>query len=364
MTSATEPALNSHAQAIAAARGAFRAGRWDEAAQAARVALQHAPRDLSAMLLLGEAHHHAGRVQEAGQAFTLALRLAGQGNPASLPAPVQMSLKTAQERLGTYAAQYEAFLGARLSGHETGPRFRQALELLFGRARIFHQQPTRFYYPGLPQIAFYEREDFPALFPWASALEAQTDTIRGELLAVMADHAAFRPYVQADHTRPHLRDSHMTGNADWSAFYLWKDGAPVAESAARCPGTMAALEHLPFDRIAGQAPSVLFSLLRPGARIPPHHGLINTRVVCHLPLLVPGPAWLRVGAQTRHWREGELMIFDDSFEHEACNEADGTRVVLLFDVWRPEITKAEQVQIAALLGAISDYAGTRVLAGE
>ena len=124
-----------------------------------------------------------------------------------------------------------------------------------------------------------------------------------------------------------------------------------------------AYRHVPFYRerlaqaghLPGKAPMVLFSLLKPRAHIPPHNGLINTRLICHLPLLVPGPAWLRVGSETRHWQEGKLLIFDDSIEHEAMNEADETRVVLLFDIWRPELTLQERDEVARLFGALSAY---------
>ena len=125
-----------------------------------------------------------------------------------------------------------------------------------------------------------------------------------------------------------------------------------------------ALEAAPLSRIPGRSPSILFSKLSAGARIPPHHGLINTRLICHLPLLVPGPAWLRVGNRTHQWKEGELVVFDDSIEHEAKNEASETRVVLLFDIWRPELTPQERTEVTKLLGAIADFSGQPVVSGN
>ncbi|HCX12465.1 MAG TPA: aspartyl beta-hydroxylase, partial [Hyphomonas sp.] len=73
------------------------------------------------------------------------------------------------------------------------------------------------------------------------------------------------------------------------------------------------------------------------------------------PLIVPGPAWLRVGSETHHWQEGRMVIFDDTIEHEAKNEADETRIVLLFDVWRPELSEQERREVATLLGAIDSF---------
>jgi aspartyl/asparaginyl beta-hydroxylase (cupin superfamily) len=134
----------------------------------------------------------------------------------------------------------------------------------------------------------------------------------------------------------------------------------VAEAAARCPNTLAALEGVPLSTAPDRMPSVLFSLLRPHVRIPPHTGQTNARLICHLPLIVPGGGGLRVGNETRSWTEGEALIFDDSIEHEAWNDSDQVRVVLLFDIWRPELSAEEQGLIAAVLGAVSTYGGQAV----
>ena len=239
-------------------------------------------------------------------------------------------------------------------------KFDQSVDILLGKSRIYLQQPTKYYFPELPQIQFYD----PADFDWVPALEAKTPEIQRELRGVLADHSAFRPYLERVDSQPNVKSHALVGNDDWSAFYLWKDGERVEENCARCPVTAAAFENIPLDRLAGQAPSVLFSLLKPGAHIPPHHGLINTRLICHLPLLVPGPAWLRVGAKVHHWQEGKVCIFDDSVEHEAKNDADQTRVVLLFDIWRPELSAQERQEVAKFLGAIASYSGEKVVSGN
>ena len=77
--------------------------------------------------------------------------------------------------------------------------------------------------------------------------------------------------------------------------------------------------------------------------------MLNVRLICHLPLVIPGAGRLRVGSQERSWKEGELLIFDDSINHEASNEAASDRVVLLFDIWRPELSQEEQALVRALL---------------
>jgi aspartyl/asparaginyl beta-hydroxylase (cupin superfamily) len=238
-----------------------------------------------------------------------------------------------------------------VAGVGAGPRFEEAIDILFGRRDIFRQQPSAFYFPGLPQRQYYERE----AFGWAAALEADTAAIRAKLGALLDGGASFQPYVEAEADRPPQDFHGMRDDPSWGAFYLWKDGNLVAENSARCPRTVAALETVPMSRIGSRTPSVLFSLLRPGARIPPHHGMLNSRLICHLPLIVPPGCWLRVGNETRPWEEGKLLIFDDSIEHEAMNPTSDLRVILLFDIWRPELSEAERRGVSAVFEAIDSY---------
>ena len=82
---------------------------------------------------------------------------------------------------------------------------------------------------------------------------------------------------------------------------------------------------------------------------------MNARLICHLPLVVPPGCGFRVGGETREWREGELLIFDDTVEHEAWNEGSSERIILIFDVWRPEIDSEERRAITALFEAVDNY---------
>ena len=104
---------------------------------------------------------------------------------------------------------------------------------------------------------------------------------------------------------------------------------------------------------------MLFSLLRPGARIPPHSGLVNTRLICHLPLIVPPHCALRVGNDVRVPVEGKAWLFDDTVEHEAWNQSEKPRVILLFEIWRPELTEQERSLVAAMFEAIDSYSGQK-----
>jgi hypothetical protein len=308
--------------------------------------------EVARLLAEGQRHAAAGDVRAAASFFTAALRAAPAAGP--LPPALATGLGAAEAYVRQAAADYQARLEAALAGADAGPRLAEAVAIMLGRAPMpqppvaWPQRPSLFYLPGLPQRAFYEREEFA----WAAALEAETPAIRAELQALLAGEAGFHPYVQSAKDRPG-RDFHgLNDDPSWSAFYLWKDGAPVVENAARCPRTVAAMEKVPLCRIPGRTPSVLFSLLRPGTHIPAHHGMLNSRLICHLPLVVPPGCWLRVGPETRLWEEGKPLVFDDSVSHEAKNGSDQLRVVLLFDIWRPEVTEAERRGLSAIFEAI------------
>lgn len=232
-------------------------------------------------------------------------------------------------------------------------RLAHSIDILKGERQLYPQQPSAFYYPYLAQRQFFERDEFD----WVPALEAATPAIRDELVALVSEGADFRPYVENDPDRPH-RDFHgLNENRDWTALYLWRDGKTVEANAARCPRTMAALEQVPLSRIGSRTPAVLFSRLEPGAHIPPHSGMLNCRLICHLPLIVPDGCWLRVGNETRQWEEGKLLIFDDSIEHEAKNPSGELRIILLFDIWRPEIGAEERSGISAIFDSIDRFQG-------
>jgi aspartyl/asparaginyl beta-hydroxylase (cupin superfamily) len=312
------------------------------------------PRHLHALMMKGDHLEQAGDGRGA-QAFYQAV-LTRAPAPNSLPPPVRDVIRRAATQVERYKREFETRLMASVvqAGFDPaapGGRFGHALDLLLGRKRIYPQAPTGFYFPELPQRQFFERSEFP----WLTALEAKTGVIRAELEAMMVDSAAFRPYLETIDNRPPGEFDILRDNADWGAYYLIRGGSVVAEAAMRFPATMAALDAIPLCRAPGRTPSVLFSRLAPRTRIPAHHGQVNARLICHLPLIVPPRCGLRVGNETRSWIEGETLIFDDSIEHEAWNGSDRTRVVLLFDIWRPELSDNERRLVGALLAAVGDY---------
>ncbi len=316
------------------------------------------PQDPYALILRADHFAAAGDLRSAAAHYRAALRAAPA--PEQLTSPLARELRRAQQICEQYALQYKSFLRARLGANGFDParssaRFAQSIDIVLGEKRVFVQEPRTYYFPGLPQIQFFDRERLP----WLDAVEAATDEIRAELQEVLLEPGTFAPYVQGDPNRPYNQQQGMLNNPSWSACYLWKNGEAVPENAARCPRTLRALREVPLARVPNRSPSILFSLLKPGARIPPHNGLVNTRLICHLPVLVPPGCTFRVGNETRDWRPGVAWAFDDTIEHEAWNSSDQTRVVLLFDIWRPELSDEERALVVALFESIDAYAGQK-----
>jgi aspartyl/asparaginyl beta-hydroxylase (cupin superfamily) len=98
---------------------------------------------------------------------------------------------------------------------------------------------------------------------------------------------------------------------------LIRNGKVVEEFASRCPRTMALARGLNLPAIPLISPSLYFSVLEPGARIEPHIGITNARIIAHFPLIVPDNCGFRVGGETRQWEPGKALIFDDMTTHEA-----------------------------------------------
>ena len=148
--------------------------------------------------------------------------------------------------------------------------------------------------------------------------------------------------------------SGLSANPAWQAFFFYRRGKRYADNHARCPVTSEVLDSLDLCRIPAQAPEICFSVLRPQSQINAHHGVSNIRLVMHLPLIVPPDCALNlVDAGTHHWREGELVMFDDTYLHEAWNRSDKTRVILLMDCWNPYLTAVERQACAQLIDRVS-----------
>lgn len=324
--------------------------------------LARQPKQYVGWLLLGQAFDSAGRHELALRAWSQGLRLgqaAGQltGMASTPPAfrPVIQHI-IAQVNAQLYAPVIAGFERMRAQfGAAEMARLEHALAVYLGARQdapaSVHQKPKFLYFPGLPQGPYHD----PFLHPWTARLVGSFDAIRAEALAVLEADAGIEQFLQF--APGQSRDGYLGGagsKPSWDAFFFFRHGRRYAENHARCPVTSGLLDSIELCEVAGQAPEVCFSVLQPGTDIMPHHGATNTRLVMHLPLLVPPGCALNVRGGGEHaWREGAPMMFDDTFEHEAWNRSDQPRVILLMDCWNPHLTPAERIATRHVVELIS-----------
>lgn len=312
-----------------------------------------------ALLTKGDALRRLGRPRGAAKVFKDAIAIMPPEH--RLPEELKTAAANARAAVRDDAAAMENYLNERLtalSGHEpakVSSRLEECVGIAAGTKKAFVQRPTMLNFPQLPAVPFYERSGFP----WLEKLEKSTGDIRNELVALLAkqneEGANFTPYVDHAEGAAQSQWGDLNRSPDWGAYFLWDDGRPVAEHIEACPRTAELLRQFPLAEVPGAAPNVFFSLLRPGTHIPPHTGVTNARLIVHLPLIVPEGCWFRVGNETRVVREGQAWVFDDTIEHEAKNESGRPRIILIFDVWNPNVREAERPYVAALVDGITAY---------
>jgi ornithine lipid ester-linked acyl 2-hydroxylase len=324
----------------------------DNAAALAAVAgaLRIDPLGFLPLLLKASLLDASGRTGEAGEAYGHALAQ----RPAAVPAALAGAVATAERRLAKHVAEIGGRLAEAIA--PLAAELDEAERRRVGRfqtnitrtTRAYHSEPSHFHYPGLREREFHDRGDFP----WLAGLEARTADIAADFQRVMgAERAELVPYIQYPDDVPLRQWAALNRSRDWTAIHLVQNGARVEANARHCPVVMALLAGLDQPAVAGRSPNAMFSLLAPGAHIPPHTGVANTRLVCHLPLIVPPGCWFRAGAERRDWKVGEAWIFDDTIEHEAANTSDALRVILIVDTWHPDLSPAERRAVAATMEA-------------
>jgi len=317
--------------------------------EAIEAALVVDPYFLPALLAKGHWLERFGTRAGAAAMFANALKVAPP--LAHWPANLRPQLEHARDVAAGYAAELDEFLVRELAEHwnrlpkPLAERWREAASILARKTQPYHAVVNQLCVPRLPAIPFFDRAEFPFL----AALEAKTDVIRRELdNALEAARDEFVPYIQYQAGQPVNQWQELNHSKRWSTLHLWRGGKPVHANLERCPETAKALAALPLADIDGLCPNAMFSALAPKSQIPPHHGETNARVIAHLPLIVPDGCLYRVGFEQHRWRVGETLIFDDTIEHEARNDSDELRVVLIFDLWNPLLTAEERELVKAM----------------
>lgn len=204
------------------------------------------------------------------------------------------------------------------------------------KTELAESQPHIWMMPGLKRIPFWNVEDDPVLKQTVDLFEGS------ETLSIIQ-----KEYSNiCDQQSGWKVNSIPTGQ--WRVYPLYNQGTKVMDNCSCCPQTVQMIESLTnfMHCVYGNA---MFSVLEPASYIEPHTGPCNFRLRCHIPLVAPEGWVIQVGMETRAWREGEIMLFDDSFVHTVRQEDDGQsdttareRVLLIFDIWHPAVKESEQ----------------------
>jgi aspartyl/asparaginyl beta-hydroxylase (cupin superfamily) len=182
-----------------------------------------------------------------------------------------------------------------------------------------------FFYPGLRSQPTYETTEFP----WASMVQAHVDDFLSELRALEAN--------RREESGFHRVWPEFTESGEWAALWLRLYGEPYHANASKCPITMAVMDAIPR-----QGGWLGFSALAGRTHLAPHCGVSNAKLRCHVPLqLEAGLSRIRVDGHVHTWALGEPFVFDDSYEHEVWNDSEEKRVILIFDIFHPDLNADE-----------------------
>ena len=335
-------------------------GDLEGALAADEAAVRADPAHAAARLFYAKGLERQGRPEEALLQFTRALKDAQRDglwlDAAGTPEPLRPLVEHAvlAVRRGRRAA-FELLLGPlkRRYGAAALGRVEAAIRIYIGEQAPQYpdarQRPTFFYIPGLPTAPYFDRR----LFAWIGAYEAALPAILEELQALLpGERGRERVFGSDALEEENLRGQY--GQPSWNGYYFYRYGVRRDDNCSACPVTAAMLDSLPLIRIREHGPEVLFSVFTPGTQLLPHRGVTNARAVSHLPLLVPPDCALEVGGEQHVWRKGRVVVFDDTYEHQAWNRSPEVRVVLIADIWNPHLTDAETAAITDVIGKIGD----------
>jgi aspartate beta-hydroxylase len=337
------------------------AGDFASAIDSWQSAVQLQPDFFVARLHLAVSLERAGQAREALLQYSRAVKTAqDQGrwtNPSTTPQSLRPMVERAVHTVRT--GRRALFFGmieplVQRYGRESMTRVEQCLRIYLGEqsgsSSDPRQRPTFLFFPGLPPSPYLDR----SLFSWIEAFEAQTPAISAELAALLpSSQGRERVFSSEALEQENLRGLDVPPS--WTGYYFFRHGMRREDNCAACPHTARALDALPLAHVRDHGPEVLYSVFTPGTHLLPHKGVTNTRLVGHLPLIIPPDSALNVGGEIHQWQPGRVVIFDDTYEHEAWNRSQQTRVVMIFDIWNPHLTEAERAAVAELVPGIGDF---------
>ncbi|QOL27156.1 aspartyl/asparaginyl beta-hydroxylase domain-containing protein [Thalassotalea sp. LPB0316] len=217
-----------------------------------------------------------------------------------------------------------------------------------------NQKPHLFYLPELTAQAFWPNQDFS----WTDKFREQFDELKQEFDAVADDiEVQGAPYVDANFADKSF--DKLAGSKNWTALHLYQNGIKNEALVERLPKLHKLLMSIDLYGLNEHPYEVFFSLLKAGQHIVPHYGLSNHSLTVHIPFIVGNSGALTVNHIAKPWQCGESLIFDDSFEHEAINSSEQDRIVLIFSIWHPELSKQERQAIQQSFQARQNWLDSR-----
>jgi len=347
---------------IVLGRALLASGECERALAHIERALELEPNNLTPLLCKSMALERLGRLDEAAGALHTAF-VEGhlRDDPAALDGLAPNQRKLAQDGLALARTLRHDLVEKNLAplreayGEKALERIEKCAAIYLEETPADYPHPQQYpmflFVPDLPAQPFYENH---SEFPWLEELEAATEDIREELIRVMReDEAGFHPVVSGYTGAAGNYWEEVNNSMNWNGLYFYRHGERRDENCARCPKTAALLDRLPLVHEPGHSPEAHFSVLQPGAHIPIHTGVVNARIVVHLPLVIPPDCGIRIAGEVHGWEEGKALVFDDTFEHEAWNGSDATRVVLILDTWNPHLGEAERKGFSTLVQTIA-----------
>lgn len=325
----------------------FKRNRYSDALQAFREAISREPRSPLVLIQASAAWAQLGNSEMAHATASSALLQAPALREAyrdrNAGEPVRQASLAANTTLRDYQWDRltEALETVEIEAGESLDRMRGFIDGYLGRKPIEYphplQRPSHLYVPGLTAKPWWERDEVP----WVKKVEAQLDAISEELRDVLTDQTEITPYIDRTENTPDDLKA-IAGTMAWSAFHFYRHGKPIEDHIRRCPRTMDVVHQMPLMTQQSHGAECLFSIVQPHSKIPAHVGHSNVKLGVHFPLIVPPDCGFRVGGEARSWTVGQCLIFDDGFVHEVWNDSDAHRVVLIFDMWHPDLSEPER----------------------
>ncbi|NNC38465.1 MAG: aspartyl/asparaginyl beta-hydroxylase domain-containing protein [Acidimicrobiales bacterium] len=186
-------------------------------------------------------------------------------------------------------------------------------------------EPKGFYFAGLTSKPWYESEELE----WIAEFEDSFDDILAEATAIMSN--------LGDDIENYGYQGLNTES--WKKVSLVANREENQENLAACPVTASLLKKIPGYPIFRDA---MFSILEPGGVITPHRDYGNLFLTMHFGLIIPPSGYMEVANMQRNWQAGKALVFDSSYNHQAVNDSDQSRVILLVDFLNPDMSDQER----------------------